>query len=138
MYNSLLTAGTGQNLRIILWAIENVCIPLDRAHQVVLNKTIFRIDIVKDVNIRIFYSNILQQFRSKTDNILIFSGPWFTLSKIGLHCWIEVVELCKIHRWTAKTSVNVRIFVGKNSNLLLISPICTRLYRKGEERETDR
>ena len=43
---------------IIFRAIEDLNILSDRAHQVALDTPIFRIDTVKKVNVRGFYSNL--------------------------------------------------------------------------------
>ena len=48
-------------MRIIFRAIEDPNIPLNRARRVALDTPIFRIDTVKKVNVRNFYSNVLQE-----------------------------------------------------------------------------
>ncbi len=54
--------GPRENLKIILSAIKDLSIPLDRAHRVALDTSIFRIDIVKKMNIGSFYWNMVPEF----------------------------------------------------------------------------
>ena len=61
-YNLWLIGGARQNIGIICSAIEDPNIPPDRAHRVTLVTSIFRIDTVKKVNVRSFYSNLPLEF----------------------------------------------------------------------------
>ncbi len=61
-YNFQMFSSACGSSKIVLQAIDEQSIPLDRARRVVSDTSIFRIDTVKKVNISSFYSNIMPEF----------------------------------------------------------------------------